>query len=112
QRHLRRIRVLYRSRRDVLIAAIEAHFPGSEIAGRRGGMHLSWRLPEAGSARRLQKRALMRGIGIYTVEDGGACLAAGDSSHQDLLMLGYAAIEEARITAAIRMLAEIDRAEG
>src|SRR5690606_33800597 len=97
QRHLRRIRVLYRSRRDVLIAAIEAHFPGSEIAGRRGGMHLSWRLPEAGSARRLQKRALMRGIGIYTVEDGGACLAAGDSSHQDLLMLGYAAIEEARI---------------
>ncbi|PKQ11261.1 MAG: PLP-dependent aminotransferase family protein [Alphaproteobacteria bacterium HGW-Alphaproteobacteria-1] len=112
QRHLRRIRVLYKARRDALIAAIDTHFPGSSIAGRRGGMHISWRLPDAGCARAVQRRALLRGIGIYTAEDGGACLSPNNDRHRDLLMLGYAAIEEARITRAIEALAEIDGQKG
>jgi len=70
-RHLRRIRRVYHNRHDALIDAIEAHFPGSEILGRRGGMHVAWHLPDHGFARRLQKQALTRGIGIYTAEDGG-----------------------------------------
>lgn len=107
QRHLRRIRTLYKGRRDVLIDAIETHFPGSEVIGTRGGMHVSWRLPERGCAAQLQRLALMRGIGIYTVEDGGACLTSGDDSHRDLLMLGYAAVEEKRIAAAIADLAAL-----
>ncbi|GAB4303439.1 MAG: PLP-dependent aminotransferase family protein [Roseovarius sp.] len=106
-RHLRCIRRVYRDRRDTLIAAIERHFPGSEIFGRRGGMHIAWRLPEAACARNLQRRALVRGIGIYTAEDGGACLAPGGDRHRDLLMLGYAAVPEARIRAAIADLAAI-----
>lgn len=109
QRHLRRIRATYRQRRDVLIAAIEAHFPGSEIIGRRGGMHLAWRLPEGIGARSLKKRALMRGIGIYTAEDGGAWLSPGNDRHRDVLMLGYAAVEEAAIRAAIAALAGLCR---
>lgn len=109
QRHLRRIRTLYKRRRDVLVDAIGEHFPGSEIAGRRGGMHISWRLPQRSCAQRLQRLALMRGIGIYTVEDGGACLSPGDDSHSDLLMVGYAAIEEEKIARAIGILAELDR---
>lgn len=101
QRHLRRIRTTYRLRRDALIGAIEARFPGAEILGRRGGMHLSVRLPGGVSARALQRRALMRGIGIYTVEDGGACLSPGNDRHRELLTLGYAAIDETRIRTAI-----------
>ncbi len=109
QRHLRRIRSLYRQRRDVLIAAITRHFPGSGILGRRGGMHLSWQLPGEGSARRLQRLALGRGIGIYTAESGGAYLAPGDAGHRDLLMMGYAAVEEDQIARAVELLAELDR---
>lgn len=108
-RHLRRIRAIYRQRRDVLIEAIETHFPGSGIIGRRGGMHLAWQLPEGHCARHLQKRALMQGIGIYTAEDGGACLSPGNEDHRDMLMLGYAAIEENRIRAAIATLAGLCR---
>lgn len=108
QRHLRRIRTRYRTRRDVLIEGIERHFPGSEIAGRRGGMHISWRLPDSGCAERLQKVALMRGIGIYTMADGGAWLSSDRGTHCDMLMLGYAAVDEARIESAIAALAEID----
>ncbi|MFV0302800.1 MAG: PLP-dependent aminotransferase family protein [Paracoccus sp. (in: a-proteobacteria)] len=109
QRHLRRIRASYKRRRDVLIEEIGRHFPGSEIAGRRGGMHVSWRLPGTGRARHLQRLAQLRGIGIYTVEDGGACLSPGDGRHDDLLMLGYAAIEEGQIARAIALLGELDR---
>ncbi|MFA7434107.1 MAG: PLP-dependent aminotransferase family protein [Gemmobacter sp.] len=108
QRHLRRIRTTYRQRRDALIEAIETHFPGSGIIGRRGGMHLAWQLPDRGCARNLCRRALMRGIGIYTAEDGGACLSPGNHRHRDLIMLGYAAIDEAAIRAAIAALAELD----
>jgi GntR family transcriptional regulator/MocR family aminotransferase len=108
QRHLRRIRAMYRQRRDVLIDAIGQHFPGSEILGRRGGMHLAWRLPETGCARRLQQLALTQGIGIYTVEDGGACLSAHGDRHGDLLMMGYAATEEDVIARAIGIMARLD----
>ncbi len=111
QRHLRRVRATTRARRDALIEALQEHFPGSEIIGRRGGMHLAWRLPDGRDARRLQKRALMRGIGIYTAEDGGACLSPGNDRHRDLMMLGYAAIPEPRIRAAIAAVADLARQE-
>lgn len=106
-RHLRRIRTLYMRRRDTLIAALERHFPGSEIAGRRGGMHISWQLPAVcGPAARLQKAALMRGIGVYTPENGGACLSPDNTRHANTLLMGYAAIDEARIDRAVAALAE------
>lgn len=106
-RHLRRIRAAYRQRRDALVDAIEARFPSAEIFGRRGGTHLSWKLPDGILARAVQQRALMRGIGIYTVEDGGACLSSGDGRYRDLLTLGYAAIDETRIRNAIDELSAL-----
>jgi GntR family transcriptional regulator/MocR family aminotransferase len=97
-RHLRRIRALYMRRRDTLIAALERYFPQSEITGRRGGMHLSWQVPMAcGPAARLQELAQARGIGVYTPDCGGACLSPGNTRHANTLLMGYAAIDEARI---------------
>lgn len=107
-RHLRRIRTRYRARRDALIVAIERHFPGSEIGGCHGGMHISWRLPGGACAEQLQNAALARGIGIYTMADGGAWVSSDKTAHRDMLMLGYAAIDETRISRAIAALAQID----
>jgi len=47
ERHVRRIRRAYRARRDRLIAGLEQQLGPLEISGRRGGMHLAWRLPRA-----------------------------------------------------------------
>src|SRR5690606_657628 len=44
-RHLRRIRAIYKARRDVLVEALHEAFGDAEIKGMRGGMHLSLRLP-------------------------------------------------------------------
>ena len=44
-RHLRRIRQLYKSRRDCLRDSLERHFGKVDIYGADGGLHVVWRLP-------------------------------------------------------------------
>jgi len=46
ERHLRRMRVLYRARREALLAALRRHIgDGLEVSGESAGMHLVVRLP-------------------------------------------------------------------
>jgi GntR family transcriptional regulator/MocR family aminotransferase len=45
-RHLRRMRPLYRSRRDALLAALDEHVPDLEPAGIAAGLHLMAWLPD------------------------------------------------------------------
>ena len=44
-RHLRRVRPIYRSRRDRLLAALAAHLPEIQPSGEAAGLHLLLRLP-------------------------------------------------------------------
>src|SRR5262249_35965724 len=45
-RHLRRMRPMYRSRRDALLTALARHLPEMEPAGIAAGLHLVAWLPE------------------------------------------------------------------
>ena len=50
-RHLRRMRPMYRSRRDALLAALARHLPGLEPSGIAAGLHLvAWLPPDLGEA--------------------------------------------------------------
>ena len=44
-RHLRKVRPIYRARRDRLLAALEAHLPEMQPSGEAAGLHLLLRLP-------------------------------------------------------------------
>ncbi|MGZ4383935.1 MAG: MocR-like pyridoxine biosynthesis transcription factor PdxR, partial [Gaiellaceae bacterium] len=61
-RHVRRMRLRYRRRRDALIEALEARMPGLEVSGAAAGLNLLIRLPDAGREREAIVAANAAGI--------------------------------------------------
>ena len=101
QRHARRVRGVYRSRRDALAAAL-----GRELAGA-----LSFQVPPGGMA---LWAAARRGIGVDAwatqARAAGVVFSTGrefalDGRPRPFLRLGYAQRSEAEITEAVRRMA-------
>jgi GntR family transcriptional regulator/MocR family aminotransferase len=99
-RHLRRTRVVYRRRRDVLVDALARHLPGCLPEGVAAGLHLVVRLPPAADERALLGQARDRGIGLSGLSEH-AVRPAGPA-----LLLGYGRIAEPAIERGVRELAE------
>ena len=92
-RHLRRMRLRYRRRRDALIAALERHLPELDITGAAAGLHITLALPEGADAAAIVDRAAARGVALL------GCA-------RSLLFVGYANIADAAIEPAVAALAE------
>ena len=106
-RHLRRARKLYKSRRDCLKANLVRLFSGGAISGIEGGLHLVWRLPiDAPSASVVQQRARLRGVGVYAL-DSGASFDFDGSSSRHSLVLGYSSVKEKDIEIATHRLRDL-----
>lgn len=103
-RHLRRMRKLYKSRRDHLRACLEKRFGEANLTGETGGLHVAWRPPiGAPPASDIEQRAYERGVGVYALNSGGAC-AFGEAAHDDVLVLGYSSLSESDIERAVEKL--------
>ncbi|WP_405743066.1 PLP-dependent aminotransferase family protein [Streptomyces sp. NBC_00028] len=64
-RQLRRCQHAYRERRDALVAALEEHFPGSEVSGIAAGLHVIATLPERyGPEERFLARVTAAGVAV------------------------------------------------
>ena len=98
-RHLRRMRIRYRARRDALVDAVRTHLPDAEIVGIAAGLHATVKLDMDEDA--LRAEAAGRRIAFETMRD----YAAGDGT----LLLGYALMPEPTIRAGI---AELSRLPG
>ena len=107
-RHLRRIRAVYKGRRDLVAVSLRQSFGDAEIKGLRGGMHLSLRVPRRfGRAGEIEKEAMRAGVGIYTPGKGGAFISPDHPRAADTLLFGYAALPEKNIRTAMAKLAGI-----
>jgi GntR family transcriptional regulator / MocR family aminotransferase len=103
-RHLRRLRLRYRRRRDVLVQALKRELPEIEVRGIAAGLHVVAMLPPGTDEQRVLAEARARGIGLYglsehRVRPGG----------EPALLLGYAVSNEPAIRAAVHALAEAVR---
>lgn len=96
-RHLRKMRGVYRRRRDALVSAVERWVPEVELEGISAGLHVSARLPEGVLLGPLLQRAWEGGIGLFGYEHDGVAR----------VLLGYANLPEPSIEPAIRALAQI-----
>jgi GntR family transcriptional regulator/MocR family aminotransferase len=93
-RHLRRQRLRYRRRRDLLLAALAAELPQMSVRGAAAGLYVVLRLPEQFSERAVLAAARTRGIELEGA--GGA---------QPELVIGYANLSDAAIAPAVGALA-------
>jgi GntR family transcriptional regulator / MocR family aminotransferase len=99
-RHLRRMRLRYRRRRDALMRALAVELPMAEVRGIAAGLHVVAVFPRTYDERKILAEARSRqiavyGLGEHRVRRGG----------EPALLLGYAAATESSIRAAVRELA-------
>lgn len=102
ERHLNKLRKLYKGRKECLERALR-RIPGGEIIGANAGLHFVFRLPgrEEAELVELARRAgvLVTGLSACCPEGGGDCLSGA-------VLFGYATLSEPEIEAAAALLEE------
>jgi GntR family transcriptional regulator/MocR family aminotransferase len=101
-RHLRRVRPLYRRRRDAALAAIARHLPDASAAGVAAGLHLYVRLPAGVDERALIRDVRARGVRV----EGSARHWADPDAAPPAFVVGYGAAGEAAIERGIATVGE------
>lgn len=105
--HLRRMRRLYRQRRDALASALERHIGTMGTAcGGSAGMHLTLALDPAISDVAVSAQALRQGIVAHALS---VHLAEKTEQAWSGLVLGYAQVPAQQIDGAVKQLAAILR---
>jgi GntR family transcriptional regulator/MocR family aminotransferase len=99
--HLRRMRPIYRARRDTLLAALRRHLPGLRPVGASAGLHVVAWLPEGMDETDTIERAATVGVAIDGVSPYYATPGGGPGG----LLFGYGAMPDPDIEEAIRLLA-------
>ncbi|MDL4814429.1 MocR-like pyridoxine biosynthesis transcription factor PdxR [Actinomadura opuntiae] len=99
-RHLRRMRPVYRRRRDALLRALRTHLPDLEPAGVAAGQHVVAWLPPGLDEAAVVAAAARRGLGIHGV---GPYRIAGTGPGG--LIFGYAILGESAIAEGVALLA-------
>ncbi|HEU4399258.1 MAG TPA: PLP-dependent aminotransferase family protein [Actinomycetota bacterium] len=100
-RHLRRNRARYRSRRDALVSALRFHAPGVTVRGIAAGLHAVAELPPRVDEAAVVAAASRRSVGVYAMAD----YRFGGSAGPAALVLGYGGLGEAAIERGVRLLA-------
>jgi GntR family transcriptional regulator / MocR family aminotransferase len=100
-RHLRRMRPLYRRRRDALLAALRERLPDLEPAGIAAGLHLVAHLPDDIGEAPVVEAAARRGVAVY----GLARYRIANPGRPGLIF-GYATLAERALSEGVDLLAE------
>jgi GntR family transcriptional regulator/MocR family aminotransferase len=100
-RHLRRTRRKYHSRRNTLIEALEQCLPEAYIGGADAGLHLIAWLPPGADETAISDQAANRGVAIHTLHQ----FCAVTAPRPPALLLGYGQIAETAIPRAVAELA-------
>ncbi len=110
-RHMRRMRPVYRRRRDALLAALADRLPDLRPAGVSAGLHLTAWLPSDVDEAAVVAGAADRGLKVYGLADyrlgSDPNGPGGRQAPEPGLLFGYASLTEAQIAEGIEILVEI-----
>jgi GntR family transcriptional regulator/MocR family aminotransferase len=94
ERHLRRMRIHYRKRRDRFREMLAEHAPNAHVAGIAAGLRVLLELPlSSRPSTEIAKQALTRSISLYPIARCYHSERVPDGA-ADALVLGYAALPE------------------
>jgi GntR family transcriptional regulator/MocR family aminotransferase len=105
-RHLRRMRARYRSRRDALVDTLTEALPEAAVLGVAAGLHVTVQLPDSDNEQTIREEAHDRRIELETMSDYRPA-SRGDPP---ALLLAYAQMPEPAIRAGVHELAKAIRA--
>lgn len=106
ERHLNRMRKMYKLRHDCLISCLKKAFPLEWISGENAGVHVILTIPGV-SEDRVRLEAQKDGIGLYGL--GAFYIDAQDkkANGRAAFLIGYANIDEDGIVSGVDRLAKI-----
>jgi GntR family transcriptional regulator/MocR family aminotransferase len=99
-RHLRRMRPVYRRRRDALLAALRTHLPGLLPTGIAAGQHVVAWLPPG-----LDETAVVAAAALHGLAINGVSPYRIASTGPGGLIFGYAILSESAIAEGVTLLA-------
>ena len=104
ERHINRMRGVYKARRDALIAAAAQSgiAPPGKLRGTDAGLHLLLELPGPLDEAELVRRAAQAGVGVYPLS--AYCLRPPKPDQPPTLLLGYGRLETADMAPAFALL--------
>ena len=102
-RHLRRMRAVYASRRTTLIDVLARHAPGVRLTGLAAGFHAVADLPAGAGEQAVVVAARERRVGLYGMGHFRATRAAGPPQ----LVLGFGQVSERAIEPGIAAVADL-----
>ncbi len=108
-RHLRRVREIYRARRDVLAAEAELVFGPGRLRGLAAGCHALLRLPDRTSERAVVATAATMGVRVNGLGYYRFVAAHADTEldpRPPALVLGFGNVSEHQISRGVRTLGE------
>lgn len=102
ERHLNKMRNIYKKKRETIVTAIRQFLPDSEIAGASAGLHLTLRVKNGMSEAELIKAAQNHGIKVY----GFSQFYSGDMPQgmPPSLLLGFANLKAEDIFKVVDLL--------
>lgn len=108
EKHLRIIRKDYKTRRDILTEELSKNFDEVDLKGLGGGMHVIWTLPSdfPFDAELLKREVVKVGVGLYTLNSGGATELIKTTTGSRTLILGYSSLDYRQITEGISRVKE------
>lgn len=109
ERHIARMRSVYKSRRDALVSAAEEYKLGDCLAT-GAGLHLILRTDDARDAKTLAQLAAQKGV-IVTPLSAYYVQSVPDEAEK-MLVLGFAGLDEEKLREAARRLRAAWRGEG
>jgi GntR family transcriptional regulator/MocR family aminotransferase len=104
QRQIRRMRGVYRDRRDRLVATLADHLPELNVSGVAAGLSVTLNLPASTDDQEIERAARAAGIRVealsrYAVQDHG----------RRGLVIGYGRLHQSAIRPAVSALAQVIR---
>jgi GntR family transcriptional regulator / MocR family aminotransferase len=103
ERHIRRMRILYRERRTILVESIEREFGSMvEVLGSHAGMHLTMKLPNEISDIQIAERAARQNLWIWPLSAAFFGQAAFPG-----FVLGFGSTAAADIPDSVRKLRKL-----
>ncbi len=102
-RHLRKMRAVYRDRRAALLALIKSELPGTEVSGISAGLHATVHFHRPLDEAAIVERADRRGMGLSFLRRH----YLGTAPPESTMLLSYAGMAEPTLRMAVRALAAI-----